>query len=322
LRIRQNEVCRLLGIESPILQAGMPWISNPGLVAAVSNAGGLGLLHLTAEMAPDDEPVAKLRENIRQARRMTSKPFGVAFYLPHPQVTSLMDAAVEEGMRIAVTYAGSPGLYTGYLKDRDVKVLHQVALVRHARSAESQGVDCVIGEGYEGGGPRGSSELSTLVLVPQMVDAVSIPVIASGGIVDARGFVAALALGAQGVQMGTRFIATEQCIAHQRYKEALLAGIDTGTVIAGRYQWPTRLLRTDVALQARDEVPRKGRDTMEFWESHLGLQATRASLLEGDLDAGLAYAGSGLGLVSEIMDAGDVVRTFMEQAERILSTRR
>ena len=253
--MKKTEVCRLLGIEHPILQAGMPWISNPRLVAAVSNAGGLGILHPTAGMSLNGDPVANLRAGIRQVRRLTSSPFGVAFYVPHPQVTPLMDVAVEEGVRLAVTYGGGPGLYTGYLKDRDMRVLHQVALVRHARGAESQGVDVVVAEGYEGGGPRGPSELSTLVLVPQMVDAVSIPVIASGGIVDPRGFAAAMALGAQGVVMGTRFVATKECIAHQGYKEALLAAIDAGTLVVGRYHYPTRLIRNDAALKARDQVP-------------------------------------------------------------------
>ena len=320
--MKKTAVCRILGIEYPILQAGIPWVSNPQLVAAVSSAGGLGILHPTAGMGADGDPVANLRENMRQVRRMTSSPFGVAFYLPHPQVTALIDVAVEEGARIAVTYGGSPGLYTGYLKDREVKVLHQVALVRHARSAESQGVDVIIAEGFEGGGPRGPNEVSTLVMVPQMVDAVPIPVIASGGMVDPRGFAAALALGAQGVEMGTRFITTNECIAHQRYKEALLAAIDTGTVVAGRYQYPTRLLRTDTALKARDQAPPTNGDNMDLWEANLGLHAIRAPLLEGDLDAGPAYAGSGVGLVSEIMDAGDVVRTFVEQVDRILAALR
>ena len=316
--MKKTEICQILGIEYPILQAGMPWISNPELVAAVSNAGGLGLLHPTAGMAPDGDPVVNVQENIRRVRRLTTKPFGVTFYISHPQVRPLIDVAVEEGMRIAITYGGSPGLYTGYLKEREIKVLHQVALLRHARGAEAQGVDIAIAEGYEGGGPRGPNELSTLVLIPQIVDAVPIPVIASGGIVDPRGIAAALILGAQGVQMGTRFIATHECIAHPRYKEAVLAAIDTGTVVAGRYQWPTRLLRTDAALQVRTKNPAKNADTMSFWESHLGLSPVREAFLTGEMEAGPTYCGSGVGLVSQIMVAEDVVHTFMEQVDHIL----
>ncbi len=185
MTMRRTAFTRLSDVEYPFLHAGMPWISNPELVAAVSRARGLGLLHPTAGMAPDDYPLANLREALRSVKRLTSKSLGVTFNLANPDVKSLIDVAVEEGLRLAVTYGGSPALFTGYLKDRDIKVLHQVGLVRHARSAESQSVDAVIGEGYEGGGPRVLNEASTLVLVPQMVGALSIPVIASGGIVDA-----------------------------------------------------------------------------------------------------------------------------------------
>ena len=151
-------------------------------------------------MKPDGDMVDNLRENIRRVRRLTSSPFGVAFYLASPVVSELIDVALEEGVRIAVTYSGSPALYTGVLKNSGVTVLHQVSTVRHARGAESQGVDVIVAEGFEGGGMRGPDETPNLVLIPQIADAVSVPIIASGGITDARGYVAALALGAQGVQ--------------------------------------------------------------------------------------------------------------------------
>ena len=322
MTMRRTALTRLLDVEYPFLQAGMPWISDPELVAAVSSAGGLELLQPTAGMAPDDDSLANLREALRSVKRLTSKSSGVTFYLANPHVKSLIDVAVEEGLRLAVTCGGIPALFTGYLKDRDIKVLHQVGLVRNARSAESQGVDAVIAEGYEGGGPRALNEVSTLVLVPQMVGTLSIPVIASGGIVDARGIAAALALGAQGVHMGTRFIATTQCKAHQNYKEAILAGIDAGTVVVGRYQYPTRLLRTDTALKCREDMPKKNEDPMSNWDSQLGIQAIRRAIIDGDSDNGPAYVGSGVGLISEILDAGEVVRGFAEQAERIIRGRR
>lgn len=318
-RMKKTAVSQILEVDAPILQAGMPWISNVELVAAVSNAGGLGILHPTAGMAATDDQVSNLREAMRKVHRLTDRPFGVAFYLPQPQITDLMNAAMEEGVRVAVTYGGSPSLYTGFLKDNEVKVLHQIATVRHARGAEAQGVDIVIAEGYEGGGARSTHELSNLVLVPQVVGAVSIPVIASGGIVDARGFAAMLALGAQGVQLGTRFIATHECIAHPRYKEALLAAIDTGTVIVGRYQWPTRVLRNEGALKSRQQAPATGEDAIAYWESHLGLYPQRAACLEGDVDNSVAYAGSGVGLISEIMGAGEVVRSLMEGVDAVLA---
>ena len=317
--MRNTRVCQILSIGYPILQAGMPWVSNPELVAAVSDVGGLGILHPSAGMSPDMDMVDNLRENIRRVRRLTSKPFGISFYLANPLVSNLIDVALEEGMRIAVTYSGSPALYTGVLKNSDVTVLHQVSTIRHARGAESQGVDVIIAEGYEGGGIRGPDENPNFVLVPQVADAVSIPIIASGGIMDARGYVAALALGGQGVQMGTRFVATHECIAHPRYKEALLGAIDAGTVIVGRYHRPTRVLRSDMSLRLKDSTPPAQVDTSSYWESELGPARERAALLEGELSGSVAYCGAGVGLVSEVLPAGEVVRGLVEGAEAIMA---
>ena len=315
-------VSRMLGIDHPILQAGVPWVSNPELVAAVSNAGGLGILHPSAGMSPDDDMVINLRENIRKVRRLTRNPFGVSLYLANPLVSRLIDASIEEGARIAVTYGGSPALYTGILKDNKVAVLHQVSTVRHARGAESQGVDAIIVDGYEGGGIRGPDETPNLVLVPQIADVVSVPVIASGGIADARGYVAALALGAQGVQMGTRFVATHECIAHPRYKEAILGAIDTGTLIAGRYHRPTRVLRSKMSLGLKASTPPAEADALGHWESELGPAQTRAALLEGDLDNSVAYCGSSVGLVSDVLGVEEVVQGLVEEAQSILTNLR
>ena len=234
----------MLGINHPVLQAGLPWISNPELVAAVSNAGGLGILHPTAGVDAEDDVVANLRSNLRQVQRLTQQPFGVALYLPHPNIPDMIEAGVQEGMHIAVTYGGSPALYTDLLKEHDNIVIHEVATVRHARGAEAQGVDIVIAAGFEGGGLRGADKVSTLVLVPQVATSVTIPVIASGGVVDSRGYVAALALGAQGVQMGSRFAATTECISHQNYKEAILMAIDSGTIILGATAGPPGCFET------------------------------------------------------------------------------
>ena len=214
--MRDTRVQQILAIEHPIVQAGVPWVSNPGLVAAVSSAGGLGVLHPSAGMASDGNMLDNLRENIRHVKRLTTDPYAVSFYLANPMVRELIDVALEEGVRVAVTYSGSPALYTGVLKNLGMTVMHQVSTVRHARGAEAQGVDIIIAEGYEGGGIRGPDEIPNLVLIPQVSDAVSIPIFASGGVIDARGYVAALDMGAQGVQMGTRFVATNECIAHPK----------------------------------------------------------------------------------------------------------
>ena len=316
--MRNMTASRILAIEYPILQAGVPWVSNPELVAAVSDAGGLGILHPSAGMDPDGDMVANLRENIRNIRRLTGNPFGVSFYLANPQVEQLIEVGIEEGMKVAVTYSGSPALYTGKLKENDVKVLHQVSTVRHARGAESQGVDAIIAEGYEGGGIRGPDEIPNLPLLPQVADAVSIPIIASGGIMDARGYAAALALGAHGAQLGTRFVATHECIAHPKYKEAIVGAIDTGTVIAGRYHRPTRVLRSDAALRLKDSSPPEGADMSSHWEAELGPSQVRAALLEGD-PAGIAYCGAGVGLVSEILSVDEVMRGLVEGVPGIIA---
>ena len=178
-------------------------------------------------------------------------------------------------------------------------------------------MDIIIAEGYEGGGIRGPDEIPNLVLIPQVSDAVSIPIFASGGVIDARGYVAALAMGAQGVQMGTRFVATNECIAHPKYKEALLGAIDTGTVIAGRYHRPTRVLRSDTALKLKESSPSSGAEAPNLWESELGPEQVRASLLEGDLGS-VAYYGAGVGLVSEILDVETVMRSLVEGAQAFI----
>ena len=241
--MKRTKVCQILDIDHPILQAGLPWVSNPELVAAVSNAGGLGVLHPTANMEADGDVVLNLRQNIRRVQRLTRNPFGVSLNVARPRIADLIETAAQEGVHIAVTYGGSPSLYTGNLKENDVIVLHQIGSVRHARGAEAQGVDIVIAEGFEGGALRGADQIPTMVLVPQVTGAVSIPVVASGGIVDRRGYVAALALGAQGAQIGTRFAVTQECISHPKFKEAVIAAIDTGTVIVGGARHPTRVLR-------------------------------------------------------------------------------
>ena len=310
--MKRTQVCNILGISHPILQAGLAWVSNPELVAAVSNAGGMGILHPTAGLDAKGDWIANLRVNIRRVQRLTQNPFAVALYLPNPHISEIIEAGVQEGMRIAVTYGGSPALYTGLLKEHGNIVIHQVATVRHARGAEAQGVDLVIAEGFEGGGLRGADKVSTMVLVPQVVRSISIPVIASGGIVDSRGYVAALALGAQGVQMGSRFVATQECISHQNYKEAIIAAIDIGTVIVGGDRWPTRVLRNGMALRLKESGLVGSGDDLDAWETELGMAQTRAAMFDGDLEAGIAYTGAGAGLISEVLSVEEVFREILE----------
>lgn len=309
--MKRTPVSTALGISYPVLQAGLPWVSNPELVAAVSNAGGLGILHPTAGNEPGGDPVADLHAVIRKVQRLTTKPFGVSFYLAHPQIEQLIEASAQEGIGIAITYGGSPALYTGSLKEHAMTVIHHVTTVRHARGAEAQGVDMVIAEGFEGGGLRGVEKVSTMVLVPQVVDSIAIPVIASGGIVDSRGYVAATALGAMGVQMGSRFVATKECVSHQIYKTAMIAAIDSGTIVVGGDKWPTRILKQGVALQMKESGLDSGDDSAA-WEQELGIDRTRAAFINGDFDAGVAYTGAGAGLISEILTVQEVFKDLVD----------
>ena len=309
--MKRTPVSTALGISYPVLQAGLPWVSNPELVAAVSNAGGLGVLHPTTVNEPGGDPVADLHGVIRRVQRLTTKPFGVSFHLLHPQIDQLIEASAQEGITIAITYGGSPALYTGKLKEHSMTVIHQIATVRQARGAEAQGVDMVIAEGFEGGGLRGADKVSTMVLVPQVVGSIAIPVIASGGIVDSRGYVAATALGAMGVQMGSRFVATKECISHQIYKTAMIAAIDSGTIVVGGDKWPTRILKQGIAMQMR-ESSLDSVDDSAAWEQDLGIERTRAAFLDGDFDSGIAYTGAGAGLISEILTVQEVFKDLVD----------
>ena len=315
--MKRNRLCELLGIEHPVIQASMPWVANAELAAAVSEAGGLGVVSPTAAMARDGDMRENLRHQIRLARSLTQQPVAVGLYLGYPQVGELARIVVEEGVRIVITYGGSPALYTGFLKENDILVMHLVASVRHARAAEAQGVDVVVAEGFEGGGFRGVTEVSTFVLTPQIVEAVDIPVVASGGIADGRGMAAALCAGAMGVYVGTRFVATKECAAHPRFKEALIKAVDTDTLIAYHDRIPIRLLRNEASLRLRR--PASQDPNALPWSEEMQRERVRAALLEGEVKEGIAYCGAGVGLINEVMPAAEVVRSLVEGSKHILS---
>ena len=315
--MKKTRICHLLGIEYPIIQGGMTWVANAELVAAVSNAGGLGLISPNAGMAPGSDLVDNLRSQIKKTKSLTDKPFGVNFPLQSPTVKDLIDVAIEEEVPVVTTSAGNPATFTSYLKDAGIKVLHVVASVRHAKGAEERGVDAVIAEGYEAGGHNGFDEMPTFVLVPQVADAVEIPVVAAGGIADARGFVAAMALGAEGVQIGTRFLTTHECIVHQSVKEAIIGAIDTGTVISGRKLGPTRGLKNKLTAEIF-EMESRGASAEEL-QSFIGPGRARLGKLEGDIVDGEAYAGAVAGMITEIVSAGEVVRSIVEDSEAVLA---
>jgi enoyl-[acyl-carrier protein] reductase II len=316
--MKKTRLCELLGIEYPIIQGGMVWIANAELAAAVSNAGGLGLISPNAGMSHNGDQVENLKKQIEIAKGLTSKPFGVNLpILNNPQIEALVDAVIKAKVKVVATAAGNPALYTSRFKEAGIKVLHLVAAVRHAQSAERRGVDAVIAEGYEAGGHNGLDELTTLTLVPQVADAVSIPVVAAGGIADARGLVAALALGADGVQMGTRFVATRECAAHQNFKDAIVKATDTDTAITGRKLGPTRILRNEIATKLLD-MEAAGASAEEL-QAFIGSSRSRTGQFEGDLAKGEAYCGSIAGMIKEIKSVAEVIQSIVENYDKVLA---
>ncbi len=315
--MKKTRICELLGIEYPIIQGGMGLIAGAELAAAVSEAGGLGIISPNAGEPDWGKVTDNLRNLIRKAKSLTKKPFGVNFPIHMiGEDRQLIDIAVEEGVRIVTTGAGSPALHTPYFHQQGVKVLHLVATVKHALGAEKAGVDAVIAEGYESGGINSRDELTTFVLVPQVAEAFGIPVVAAGGISDARGMAAAVALGADGVQVGTRFIAPKECLAHQGFKEAIVAAGDTATVITGRHSMLVRGLRNALTDRVLEREKAGGSDEEAI---RMFSELSVAALLHGDVTGGRAACGAGAGLVKGIVSAGEVVRGMIEEYDRIVA---
>ena len=312
--MKRTRVCDLLGIEYPIIQGGMALIANAELAAAVSNAGGLGVI--SPIFGPEDNWLDYERREIRKAKRLTDRPFGINIGLEVPLAKERIDVALEEGVKIITTAAGSPSLYTQYLKEAGVTVLHVVFSVRHARRAEADGVDAVIASGYDGGGLLSKDELPTMVLVPQVVDAVEIPVIAAGGIADARGVVAAFALGAEGVQMGTRFLATRECPVHDNYKAAILSAGDTATTVTGRKSFiSARVLKNEFSIKVL-EIEDSGASAQEVGE-FIGFERLKLAV-EGDVEQGSLMCGAVAGLIRELASVGGVIRDMVEGYRRVV----
>lgn len=303
-----TRITRLFGIPYPIIQGGMVWTAGNKLAVAVSEAGGLGLIG-AGSMSPD-----LLREHIRKAKARTSKPFGVNIPLMRGDADELVRATVEEGVSIVFTSSGHPMKFTALLKDAGCIVVHVVAAVKHARKAAGAGCDAVVAEGFEAGGHNGIDEITTLTLVPQVADAVEIPVIAAGGIADGRGMAAALALGAEGVQLGTRFAVTLESSAHDNYKKAVLDAGDADTVLTLKRITPVRLVKTPFAVKAV-EAERRGASREEL-EHLLGRKRERAGIFEGDIEEGQFEAGQSAGLVRDLLPARDVVFRMMEEYQR------
>jgi enoyl-[acyl-carrier protein] reductase II len=300
-----TKITELFKIEYPIIQAGMVWVSGWKLASAVSNEGGLGLIG-SGSMKPD-----LLREHIKKCKAATDKPFGVNIPLLRSDAEDLVKVTIEEKVKIVFSSAGHPGKFIKMLKENDIKVVHVIPSVKHALKAEEVGCDAVVGEGVEAGGHNGINETTTLTLIPQLVDAVKIPVIAAGGIADGRGILAALSLGAEGVQIGTRFAATVESSAHQNYKQKVVEAKDDGTVLAFKKIGLVRMLKNDFANRAR-LAEKEGWDEIKLKEL-LGSKRERLGIFEGDENEGELEAGQSSGLVKEILTVKELFAKLISE---------
>jgi enoyl-[acyl-carrier protein] reductase II len=298
----KNKLCQLLNIKYPIMQGGMAWVATAELAAAVSNAGGLGVIG-AGHMPPD-----ALRKEIQKAKALTSNVFGVNIMLMSPFVKEVMQVVVEERVPVVTTGAGNPGEYIPALKEIGTKVIPVVASVALAKRLERIGVDAIIAEGWESGGHVG--EVSTMALLPMVVDAVSIPVIAAGGIADSRGIVAALALGADGVQIGTRFVASSECTAHENYKQAVVKAKERSTVLTGvSTGHPVRVISNKLTREYL-ELEKGGVPEEEL--EKLGAGKLRAAVVDGDVDYGSVMIGQIAGLVDEIKTVDEIMQELVQ----------
>ncbi len=295
----------------------MLWIASAELASAVSNTGGLGIISPMAAMAEQGNPVENLKNQIAATRRLTSKPFGVNIPLDLSIAGNLISTVMDEPVGIVITAAGDPFIFTGLLKSGGIRVLHVVGNVSQAVRAESAGVDAVIVEGIEAAGHNGVDELPLFSLIPQVSDAVGIPVIAAGGIVDGRGMAAAFCLGAKGIQMGTRFVAVKENIAHGNYKQAICQSKDTGTVVTCRKLIPTRSLKAPFTATLL-KMEQRNCSQSELL-TYLGYRSNRTAQIQGDLTRGEAYCGTSAGLIKQVVSVKEVMTQLTRDFHNLLS---
>jgi len=298
----------MLGIEYPLLQGGMAWVANANLAAAVSNGGGLGII-ASATMPPD-----VLEQEILKAKALTDRPFGLNIMLMSPTADDATELAAKHKIPVVTAGAGIPGKVLKRLKPLGTVVIPVVASVAYAKRVEKQGADAVVAEGMEAGGHIG--ELTTMVLVPQIASAVDIPVIAAGGIADGRGVVAAFALGASGIQLGTRFICCTECTAHDNFKKAVMDARDRDTVVTGHSTGhPVRCLRNKLTAEfERLEYEHAPAEEIE----RLGIGKLRSGLMDGDLEWGSLMAGQSSGMVNDIRPAAEIIQNLFSEAGAVL----
>lgn len=304
----KTRITELLGIQYPIIQGGMAWVAEHNLAAAVSNAGGLGLI------GGANAPGEAVREEIRRAKELTDKPFGVNVMLLSPHAEDVAKVVVEEGIQVITTGAGSPEKYMGMWKEAGIKVIPVVASVALARRMERCGAAAVVAEGCESGGHIG--ELTTMALVPQVVDAVGIPIIAAGGIADGRGLAAAIMLGAEAAQIGTRFVVADESIASDAYKEKIIKASDIDSQVTGRsHGHPIRQIRNQMSR----EYLKKEREGASFEElEYMTLGALRRAVMEGDVVTGTLMAGQIAGMIHKRESCKEMIQEIINKAEQLL----
>ncbi len=304
----KTKITELLGIEYPIIQGGMAWVAEHSLAAAVSNAGGLGIIGAASA------PAEVVREEIRKCKALTDKPFGVNVMLLNPNADEVADIIVEEGVKVVTTGAGNPSKYMDKWKAAGVKVIPVVASVAMAKMMQRAGADAVVAEGMESGGHIGS--ITTMALVPQVVDAVDIPVIAAGGIGDGRGFAAARMLGAEGVQIGTRFVVANESIVHDNYKKQVVKAKDIDSAVTGMSTGhPVRSIRN----QMTKEYLRLEKEGAEFMElEKLTLGSLRKAVIDGDVVNGTLMAGQIAGLIKKEQSCEEIIKEIMNEATVLL----
>lgn len=305
----KTRICDLLGIEYPIIQGGMAWVATHELAAAVSEAGGLGII------GAGGAPASWVREQIRQAKKATDKPFGVNLMLMNPEADQIAQIIAEEKVKVVTTGAGNPGKYIQMWKEAGVKVIPVVASVALAKLMERGGADAVIAEGMESGGHIGKA--TTMTLVPQVADAVEIPVVAAGGIGDGRGFAAAMMLGAEAVQMGTRFVTAKECTVHENYKQKIIKAKDIDSEVTGMANGhPIRVLRNQMTKEYL-KMEKEGASLEELEKMTLG--SLRKAVVEGDVTSGSVMAGQISGLIKKEETCKEIILDVMQGARQAMN---
>ena len=307
-----NKITTLFNIQHPIIQGGMVWVSGWKLASAVSNAGGLGLIG-AGSMYPE-----VLKEHIKKCKKATKKPFGVNLPLLYPQIDELIEIIIEENIKIVFTSAGNPSKWTQYLKSKGIVVVHVVSSVKFALKAVSAGVDAIVCEGFEAGGHNGREETTTFTLIPQVKEQVEIPIIAAGGIGTGRGMLAAMVLGADGVQIGSRFAATEESSAHDNFKNKILAVNDGDTHLTLKELAPVRLIKNKFFNEIQELY--QNNPTQDQLKDLLGRARAKKGMFEGDLENGELEIGQIAGIIHSIKPAKEVLENIIKEFEQVKNT--